>query len=663
MYTVTSDFATTPIVPADSHGPYVVIGGGPVTLSAGPTHPSATYEWDLGDGATANTHTVTHRYGRAGIYVAKLTVTVNDPGGAITRHFAIVDIRNTPPTVNAGDARTVDEGDVADFTASFTDPQWLDVHTASWDWDDYRPRTDGVVAETHHEPQGTGTVTASHAWGDAGDYVAVLRVRDDQGGIGEAQVNVTVRNVAPRVDAGPAMFAYPCCVITLRGLFIDPGWLDTHVGYWDFGDCSGVQLAVVRETHLPPRGRGEVIASHVYTKCGDYRATCTVYDDDLGRGCSDTLIRVVDVVNRGFEHGFHGDVLGLVANGWFAYGPSDARDDVFAAEELLVHDGQRSQRIRFDGRNSAGIWQHVGANRGWEYQVTVWYSLHPQAGGDSLIISDEEEHVPITGAAARLGIDPKGGHDPQAPQVVWSEGRVRGEWSSLSGRVVARGDVITIFLEGSGDEKLSTDVCFDDVALIAVQPFCPEVPTEPEPPADRKTCVDFSDVPPGEVPASYAKSGFTFNHPNGQSQRIVTWGEPTGGHKLVIQRLLLITLPFTSNHVEVTVSTREKEQVPVGVEGVDAQRHPVAEVIDQGSGERTINLDGAGMTEIAVLARKSETLLIRVCASRQTADGPAAGYVNPGYYVNPAYTGKTYEYIQMKRGSQDTTKGGGSNGR
>src|SRR5947209_19451717 len=109
VLTVISTFEATAIVPADAQGPYTVDAGGPVVFSAGNTHPDATYEWDLGDGTVANTPTVSHVYADDGFYIAKLTVVVNQPGGATSRHFAAVQVRNVPPAVQAGPDRTVNE--------------------------------------------------------------------------------------------------------------------------------------------------------------------------------------------------------------------------------------------------------------------------------------------------------------------------------------------------------------------------------------------------------------------------------------------------------------------------------------------------------------------------------------------------------------------------
>ncbi len=79
-----------------------------------------------------------------------------------------------------------------------------------------------------------------------------LSVRDNHGGLGENETQVTVLNVPPTVDPGPPVFSYPETVITLQGSFTDPGWLDTHEGNWNFGDGSRPVPATITEQHNRP---------------------------------------------------------------------------------------------------------------------------------------------------------------------------------------------------------------------------------------------------------------------------------------------------------------------------------------------------------------------------------------------------------------------------
>lgn len=597
MIQVESLFQLTAIVPANTGGPYAVDAGSPVTLAAINTHPDATYEWDLSDGTTATTPNVTHTYDEDGIFIAKLTVTVNQPGGATTEHFAEIRVRNVAPSVDAGPDRTIDEGDVVAFAGTFQDPEWPDTHEATWNWGDYQLPIAGVVTETNSPPASPGSVTGSHAWGDNGIYVLKLTVRDDDGGVGTDTADVTVLNVPPVVDAGLPMYAYPCTVITLEGRFEDPGWLDTHIATWDFGDCTPAHAAIVHEKNDPPKGTGVALAAHVYDCCGVFQATCTVTDDDGGVGADATVVHVVDIENSGFEAGFRRRNEGVVANAWEPYVVGNGRDtDVFAAEEFLVHRGQRSQRIHVRAQR-AGLYQHVGANLGWDYQVAAWCSLDERGSG-----------------VARIGLDPDGGTNPDAATVVWDEADEHRQWEHLAVRAGATAARITIFLEAKDDDGQAL-AYFDDLALLPIQPFCP---AEPPPPEPRTVCIDSSDVPVGtELPPSYTKDGFTVRSRDKRPQRVIGYGDPVGLGKLQLKVTgVEIDLPFTSDRV--TVEMWKRSQKAMKIAATDGTSEVVSAVA-HGSG--TVQLDASGMEEVIVAGGDGEAVLVRVCAREQLGGG------------------------------------------
>ncbi|MDR3529841.1 MAG: PKD domain-containing protein, partial [Rhodopila sp.] len=423
--------------------------------------------------------------------------------------------------------------------------------------------------------------------------------------------------------------------LTLQAKFSDPGWLDTHAAFWDFGDCTGPQRAVVRETHKPPAGEGVGIASHTYIRCGTYFATCVVIDDDGAIGKTQTTISVVDICNPGFEEGFCIHNAGSVGNHWMPYvaampmsgGNSGLTTpgvgapgggDVFEADEYRVHSGRRSQRIQFIGRARAGVLQRVGANKGWDYQISAWYSLNEQAGGVSQLLKDIDTAADLvppdaTGGVARLGIDPAGGQDPSAPGVVWMDGFLRPDWAQLSVRATATGDAITIFMEAAGFGRLGADAFFDDAALQAVQPFCP-----PEKPKNNEICVDFSDVSPGHVPADYVKDGFHFVARDQQPQQIADTGPPVGQNKLVVRpRGLAVALPFTADAVSVTVS--DQRQIPVTIVASDAQNNIVGRATtSSGEAVQTLQIAAAGIVAVVVTA-DGDTAVVKVCAHQQSS--------------------------------------------
>src|SRR5206468_4656164 len=80
-----------------------------------------TYAWNLGDGTTATTATVTHTYPAEGSYV--VTLTVRDAKGLNSAPASTsVNVANVPPTVNAGPDQSVVGGTPLSLPVRFSDP-------------------------------------------------------------------------------------------------------------------------------------------------------------------------------------------------------------------------------------------------------------------------------------------------------------------------------------------------------------------------------------------------------------------------------------------------------------------------------------------------------------------------------------------------------------
>jgi PKD repeat protein len=85
------------------------------------------------------------------------------------------------------------------FTGGFTDPGWVDTHTATWDFGDGTVQT-GAVTEEHNQPDATGVSVIEHVYSQPGTYTITLTVQDKDGGIGQATVTVTVLSAENVVD-------------------------------------------------------------------------------------------------------------------------------------------------------------------------------------------------------------------------------------------------------------------------------------------------------------------------------------------------------------------------------------------------------------------------------------------------------------------------------
>lgn len=298
---VISSCENTAVAFADSGGSYSGAAAAALVMTAHTTHVDAAYSWLPGDGSVAQAvRDISHSYAASGRYIAKHTLLMQQPGGVLTRHFAAVDVRNVPPTADAGPDITVDEGEVVTLVGRFRDREYPDTHETMWTFGDHQPPEAGVVSETHLPPEAVGTSTVTHAWCDNGQYTVTFTVRDQNGGMAHDTLSVTVRNVAPTVDAGADLYTYPCTPILLSARFKDPGWCDSHTATWDFGDCSPVQTAIVVEANAPPAADGTASAAHIYSCCGAFEAICTVTDDDGAAGSDRVRVEMTTIGNPGF---------------------------------------------------------------------------------------------------------------------------------------------------------------------------------------------------------------------------------------------------------------------------------------------------------------------------------------------------------------------------
>ena len=177
---------------ADANGPYIVIEGTAINLDASASHdPDGTivsYNWDLdNDGSydDATGESVSHSWDDNGVYTIGLEVT--DNYGLTGTDQAIVTVLNVPPTVgviSGAPPTPIQVGTPVSLLAPFTDPGILDTHTANWDWGD-GPALPGTVSET----DGSGSVSGSHTYAEAGVYTVTLTVTDKDNGFGTSTLD------------------------------------------------------------------------------------------------------------------------------------------------------------------------------------------------------------------------------------------------------------------------------------------------------------------------------------------------------------------------------------------------------------------------------------------------------------------------------------------
>ncbi len=159
------------------------------------------YHWDFGDGSVEEgSLTASHIYADDDAYTVNLTVT--DEDGDFGTDTLLITVNNVIPVVGSGSDLEVTAGDLVPFSGTFSDPGWLDTHTAEWNFGEGTAEA-GSVSEENEPPNSTGTVPGNFSYFDSGEYTVVLNVTDDDGGIGQDQLTVTVLPIVATVDFDP----------------------------------------------------------------------------------------------------------------------------------------------------------------------------------------------------------------------------------------------------------------------------------------------------------------------------------------------------------------------------------------------------------------------------------------------------------------------------
>ncbi|NIO11910.1 MAG: PKD domain-containing protein, partial [Deltaproteobacteria bacterium] len=134
----------------------------------------------------------------------------------------------------------------------------------------------------------TDSLTPSHTYRDNGIFTVTLTVTDDDGSVGSDSLTVTVKNIAPTIEAGSDREVNEGDTMGLVSVtFTDPGVDDTHTATIDWKDGSPVETGVA--------SAGKVAGTHIYTDNGQFTPEICVTDDDGGLACDSFVVTVNNV--------------------------------------------------------------------------------------------------------------------------------------------------------------------------------------------------------------------------------------------------------------------------------------------------------------------------------------------------------------------------------
>ncbi|NIR36885.1 MAG: M23 family metallopeptidase, partial [Actinobacteria bacterium] len=188
---------------ADAGGPYVVDEGSPLQLSGvGSSDPDGlplTYLWDPGDDLDDPSLAEPTFIGGTSMEV-DITLTVYDAMEALyDSDNTTITVENVAPTVtiDPGQVTAIDEHGTVTVVAEFTDPGYLDTHSATIEWGvpvgyeghELAPATIQVIDAGGPGVPRRGAVSGTYRYGDNDDgsgFAVEVTVTDSDGGAGSA---------------------------------------------------------------------------------------------------------------------------------------------------------------------------------------------------------------------------------------------------------------------------------------------------------------------------------------------------------------------------------------------------------------------------------------------------------------------------------------------
>ncbi len=306
------DPSTAPI--ARIAAPGSVQRGEEVTFDGSASTPAAnliSYEWNFGDGATANAVTIRHVYDRVGVFNVTLTVTDRDGRtNSATHQIQVVDAPSLPnPVISAPTEARVGETVVFDGSASTSDVP-VDEQNYVWNFGDGSPEATGRVV--------------NHAYAASSNtYVVRLTLTDQNGQSNSASHDIRI--LPQPLPPEPKINANPPQAEVGQSITFDAS---DSVIYnpiarlrWDLGDGTTFEWDA-----RDPNVRTIQLVQHAYSQAGAYQVSLQMTDQTGLQGVDQ--IQVVIVAPQ----------------------PQNPPQAVITAPDTAVV----NQQVTFDGSRSAG---------------------------------------------------------------------------------------------------------------------------------------------------------------------------------------------------------------------------------------------------------------------------------------------------------------------
>jgi len=339
------DLPAVCIPTADAGGPYTTDEGTDVVLdgsaSTGATDESGdviiSYEWDLDndsdfDDATGVSPTFT-MVGDNNVFPVGLRITTE--AGITDEDATTITVDNVPPEVSLQAIAQVSENTPIDLDWLVTDAGWLDVLTATVDWDDGQGAQNLSGSLENIRPDATFAGLTPHTYGDNGTYMIEVCGSDDDGGVDCKNVSATITNTDPTAELAEELYiAHAGEDVVVEGQSTDPGSDDlTAVWDWDITDLDPAESTVDELVNPPnpdlpkspsiqPRDVGWS-ESHAYSQACFYDLNFTVTDDDGGMA-EDTAVVIVT-----------GNSSKLRGSGWWMNQYRNKKPNDFETGELI----------------------------------------------------------------------------------------------------------------------------------------------------------------------------------------------------------------------------------------------------------------------------------------------------------------------------------------